>query len=75
MLKNKLIDGIIKEPLGGAHADPEKMYKKLKTDLKKNLNRLTEVPVDELVEQRIDKFCNMGVYKESTAKEATAEKA
>ena len=74
MLKNKLIDGIIKEPLGGAHADPEKMYKKLKTELKKNLNKLTEIPVDELVEQRIDKFCNMGVYKETETSNQT-EKA
>ena len=63
MLKNKLIDGVIKEPLGGAHADPEKMYKKIKTEIKKHINKLSEVPVDELVEQRIDKFCDMGVYK------------
>lgn len=63
MLKNKLIDGVIKEPLGGAHSDPEKMFKKLKTEIKKHINKLSEIPVDELVEQRIDKFCDMGVYK------------
>ena len=63
MLKNKLIDGIIKEPLGGAHAHPEKMYKKLKSEIKKNINALNELDVQERIDKRIQKFCNMGVYK------------
>ncbi len=63
MYKNKLIDGIIKEPLGGAHAQPEKMFKKLKTELKKNLTKLGESSPEELIEKRIEKFCSMGVYK------------
>lgn len=63
MLKNKLIDGIIKEPSGGAHTSPGKMHKKLKTELKKHINKLSEVPIDNLVERRIAKFCDMGVYK------------
>ncbi len=63
MLKNKLIDGIIKEPLGGAHSDPEKMIKKVKTEIKRNLTLLSKIPVDELTDQRINKFCEMGVYK------------
>ena len=37
MLKQKLIDGIIKEPIGGAHAEPEKMAKKLKSEIKKHI--------------------------------------
>ena len=63
MLKNKLIDGIIKEPSGGAHTSPGKMHKKLKTELKKHINKLSEMPIDNLVESRIAKFCDMGVYK------------
>ena len=63
MLKNKLIDGIIKEPLGGAHTFPEKMYKKLKTEIKKNINMLNELDVQERIDKRIHKFCEMGVYK------------
>ncbi len=63
MLKNKLIDGRMKEPLGGAHTAPEKMQKKLKTELKKHINKLSEIPIDKLVESRIEKFCDMGVYK------------
>lgn len=63
MLKNKLIDGVIKEPLGGAHSDSEKMFKKLKTELKKHISKLREIPIQDLVDQRVDKFCDMGVYK------------
>jgi len=63
MLKNKLIDGIIKEPLGGAHADPEAMYKKLKTDIKRNITKLKEIDPADRIENRINKFGNMGAYK------------
>tara|TARA_B100000700_G_C14930560_1_gene801721 strand:+ start:302 stop:1255 length:954 start_codon:yes stop_codon:yes gene_type:complete len=63
MLKNKLIDGIIKEPLGGAHAEPEKMYKKLKTEIKRHISKLNELNPQERIDKRIEKFCKMGVYK------------
>jgi acetyl-CoA carboxylase carboxyl transferase subunit alpha len=61
MHKNKLIDGFIKEPLGGAHANPESMYKKLKTELKKNLTKLGKMKADKRVQERIEKFSSMGV--------------
>lgn len=64
MLENGLIDKVIKEPLGGAHNDPEGMYKTLKVELKKMLKDLLELSKDELVTQRVDKFSNMGVYTE-----------
>ena len=64
MLKNKLIDGIIKEPLGGAHQDPVAMATTLKKQLLKELKVLKEKNVDELVAERIDKFCSMGVVVE-----------
>ena len=60
MLKNKLIDGIIKEPLGGAHAEPEKMYKKLKTELKKLVQGLEKISTEERITIRTEKFSNMG---------------
>jgi len=63
MLKNKLIDGIIKEPIGGAHGCPEKMYKKLKTEIKRNINKLLELDSQKRIDLRIEKFSNMGVYK------------
>ena len=64
MLKNKLIDGVIKEPLGGAHQDPVAMATTLKKQLLKELKVLKEKNVDELVAERIDKFCSMGVVIE-----------
>ena len=42
-LKINLIDSIIKEPLGGAHAEPEKMFKKLKTEIQKNIEDLENI--------------------------------
>ena len=64
MYKNKLIDGIIKEPLGGAHQDPVAMAATLKKQLLKDLKVLKERNVDELVTERINKFCSMGVVIE-----------
>ncbi|MGI4804113.1 MAG: acetyl-CoA carboxylase carboxyltransferase subunit alpha [Janthinobacterium lividum] len=61
MYKNKLIDGIIEEPLGGAHQDPETMIATLKQALLLDLKKLKAKNVDELVSERIDKFCAMGV--------------
>jgi acetyl-CoA carboxylase carboxyl transferase subunit alpha len=64
MLKNKLIDGVIKEPLGGAHQDPVAMATTLKKQLLKDLKLLKDRNVDELVTSRINKFCAMGVVIE-----------
>ena len=64
MYKNKLIDGVIKEPLGGAHQDPIAMAATLKKQLLKDLKALAARNVDELVTERINKFCSMGVVIE-----------
>jgi acetyl-CoA carboxylase carboxyl transferase subunit alpha len=64
MLSLKLIDGIIKEPLGGAHNDVKGMANEVKKVILETYNELKKLPVDELVQQRIDKFCSMGVVKE-----------
>lgn len=61
MYKNKLIDGIIEEPLGGAHQNPEAMIATLKQVLLSDLATLKAKNIDELVAERIDKFCSMGV--------------
>ena len=62
MLANKLIDGIIPEPLGGAHNDPETMFKTLKNELKKTLKELAELDSATLVTERINKFSAMGSF-------------
>ncbi|WP_342646244.1 acetyl-CoA carboxylase carboxyltransferase subunit alpha [Mucilaginibacter sp. CSA2-8R] len=61
MFKNKLIDGIIKEPLGGAHQDPVAMAAIVKKQLIKDIKALKDRNIEELVSERIDKFCAMGV--------------
>lgn len=64
MLENKLIDGIVKEPLGGAHTNPSEMYETLKTVLLQNLAELKKLPSEKLIEKRIEKFSAMGAYTE-----------
>lgn len=64
MLANKLIDGIIPEPLGGAHHDPAQMAQTIKDQILKDLTKLKKVAIDQLVDQRIEKFCSMGVVQE-----------
>jgi len=64
MLKNKLVDGIITEPVGGAHAFPEKMYRLLKKELLRQLEELEKLDAKKLVNKRMDKFSAMGVVKE-----------
>jgi acetyl-CoA carboxylase carboxyl transferase subunit alpha len=64
MLKNKLIDGIIKEPLGGAHTDVKAMAAEIKKVILQNFADLSRHTPQERISQRIDKFCAMGVVKE-----------
>jgi acetyl-CoA carboxylase carboxyl transferase subunit alpha len=63
MLNNKLIDGIISEPLGGAHHNLDVAAKSLKAAIKKELKSLKNLSEDELVTQRIAKFSSMGVVE------------
>lgn len=58
-----LIDGIIPEPLGGAHTAPEETALTLKKWIKKALAELMPINADDLVEQRIEKYSKMGTYE------------
>ena len=64
MLSNKLIDGIIKEPLGGAHNDLKTMSNELKKVILNTFKELNALSPEERISQRIDKFSAMGVVKE-----------
>lgn len=64
MLKNGLIDGIIKEPLGGAHLDPATIAETLKKQLLADLKLLGKKSAATLVKERINKFSQMGVVVE-----------
>jgi acetyl-CoA carboxylase carboxyl transferase subunit alpha len=64
MLANKLVDGIIREPLGGAHNDPNAATQHLKEAIISALDELEKLGVDERTQQRIEKFCAMGVVQQ-----------
>ena len=63
MLGNKLIDGIVEEPLGGAHYEPAVAYKNLKNSILQNIKAFSKFTGRELEEQRQEKFIAMGEYK------------
>ena len=55
-----LVDSIVKEPLGGAHVNPEWMYAELKRTIQSEIKALSELPTDKLIDKRIEKFSGMG---------------
>ena len=61
MLAFHLVDGVIKEPLGGAHNDPLQMVVTLKEELKKYLNELHAIDTQKRIDLRIEKFTKMGI--------------
>ncbi|GAA4954160.1 acetyl-CoA carboxylase carboxyltransferase subunit alpha [Algibacter agarivorans] len=63
MKKLKLVDEIIKEPLGGAHRDREKTFKSVSGAIVKSYEGLKNLSPKDLVAQRMDKYAQMGVYK------------
>ncbi len=64
MMKQKLIDEIIKEPLGGAHSDHKATFEIVKNKIVKEYEQLKNLSPDELIANRIDKYSNMGVVKD-----------
>ncbi|MDP2069292.1 MAG: acetyl-CoA carboxylase carboxyltransferase subunit alpha [Lutibacter sp.] len=63
MKKQKLIDGIIKEPLGGAHFDRETAFKEVEKTILKAFDELKKLTPIELVKKRMEKYAEMGVFK------------
>ena len=61
-----IVDGIVKEPLGGAHSAPEEMAKLLKRHLKKELAELMQQDPDLRIQARINKYSQIGVYTQKT---------
>ena len=62
LLKLEIIDGIVKEPLGGAHNDYEAMGKELKNAIIKEINELKGIEPETLRDERYNKFRRMGVF-------------
>ena len=65
MMANKLIDGVIDEPLGGAHNNPAEAYENVKAAIIKYTAELSKQSSEKRIADRIDKFCAMGVVIES----------
>ena len=64
MKKLKLIDGIIEEPAGGAHTDRQGAFEAVKNQILSAFDELKDLDETSLVAKRMDKYANMGVYKE-----------
>lgn len=74
LLSLKVIDEVIKEPLGGAHFDPEKTAANIKTALNKNLKEYENMTPLEFANDRYEKFRNMGVFSEPEAGSKVSKK-
>ena len=59
-----LVDGVIKEPLGGAHVNPEEMATILKAKIKSTIAELKNIDPETRITNRIEKFSNMGFFDE-----------
>ncbi|CAM3944828.1 acetyl-CoA carboxylase carboxyltransferase subunit alpha [Flavobacterium antarcticum] len=64
MKKQKLVDDIIPEPLGGAHYDRETAFKNVKEYILKSYDELKDLSTVDLIDQRMDKYSKMGEFKE-----------
>ena len=64
LLDLRVIDGIIPEPLGGAHADHERAAQSLREHVLKNLDELRRLKPDKLVRRRREKYLRMGQFEE-----------
>lgn len=73
LLKFEIIDDVITEPLGGAHRNHEAMGRQLKAFLKRYLMEIKKIPIDQLIEQRLDRFRTIGQFHESQVVEDKAE--
>ena len=64
MKKNKLIDKIIKEPLGGAHKNTNKVFNTVKKEIYQTYKELNKLSITKILEMRSNRFTSMGVFRE-----------
>jgi acetyl-CoA carboxylase carboxyl transferase subunit alpha len=64
MKRLKLIDGIIKEPVGGAHSNRDGAFESVKNTILRAFEELKDLSDEEIVSSRMEKYAEMGVYKE-----------
>ncbi|MEO0202795.1 MAG: acetyl-CoA carboxylase carboxyltransferase subunit alpha [candidate division WOR-3 bacterium] len=61
LLEYGVIDGIVKEPIGGAHWDPKTMYSTLRQHIILQIEELKKIPLDEILEIRYNKYRKIGI--------------
>ena len=64
MKKNKLIDKIIKEPLGGAHQNREKVFNTVKNEILESFKELKAISISSLLKKRSERYISMGVFSD-----------
>ena len=64
LVKMGLVDGVIPEPAGGAHCDPEQAADNIRATIEKELQILSKTPIEKLLTSRYEKFRRMGVFEE-----------
>lgn len=64
MKKQKLVDEIVKEPLGGAHTNREKTFETVKNKISAHFEELGKLSPKELVKTRMEKYASMGVFND-----------
>ena len=63
MLKNKLIDKIINEPLGGAHYDPKETFETVKENIMSSKKQISSMNLEKMISNRRKKFVKIGNFK------------
>jgi tetratricopeptide (TPR) repeat protein len=64
LVKMGLVDGVIPEPAGGAHCNPEQAADNIRATIEKELQILSKTPIEKLLTSRYEKFRRMGVFEE-----------
>ncbi|PYL25382.1 MAG: acetyl-CoA carboxylase carboxyl transferase subunit alpha [Verrucomicrobia bacterium] len=62
LLKLKVVDEIVPEPQGGAHRDYDSVAQNLGSALRRNLQDISEISIDELLQDRYEKFRRLGIF-------------
>jgi acetyl-CoA carboxylase carboxyl transferase subunit alpha len=72
LLKLEVVDEIVAEPEGGAHRDYDSVAENLGTALRRNLERISDIPIEQLLNRRYGKFRRLGSFAEGKAATASA---
>jgi acetyl-CoA carboxylase carboxyl transferase subunit alpha len=65
LLKLDVVDEIVPEPEGGAHRGYDSVAENLSRALRRNLQHISKIPIDELLKKRYEKFRRIGIFTES----------